>query len=70
MDRGREAGDQGQGIHFHGDRAIPEWSFQLDGDQAILGQGDVLLRDGRPEHVLEEVGSPEVVLGADAACRV
>jgi len=49
MDRGREAGDQGQGIHFHRNRAIPEGFLQLDGDQAFLGEGDVLLGDRRPQ---------------------
>jgi hypothetical protein len=47
MDSGREAGDQGQGIHLDADRAIPERFLQLDGDQAILGEGDVFLGDGR-----------------------
>jgi len=66
MDRGREAGDQGKRIHFHGDRTVPERPLQLDGDEPLLGQGDVLGGNGRSEHVLEEVGSPEVVLGAGA----
>jgi hypothetical protein len=54
MDRGREAGNQGQGIHFHRDGAIPEWFLELDGDQAFLGEGDVLLGDRRPQHVVME----------------
>jgi hypothetical protein len=66
MDRGREAGDQGQGIHFHRDRAIPEGFLWLDGDQAFLGEGDVLLGHLRPEHILEQVGSADIVFGADA----
>jgi hypothetical protein len=64
MDSGREAGDQGQGIHLDADRAIPERFLQLDGDQAILGEGDVFLGDGRAKHVFEKVGSADIVLGA------
>jgi hypothetical protein len=64
MHRGREAGDQGQGIHFHGDRAIPEWFLELDGDQAFLGENDVLGGDRWPQHVVEQVVSAHVVLGA------
>jgi len=37
----RWPGDQGQGIHFHRDRAIPEGFLELDGDQPVLGEGDV-----------------------------
>jgi hypothetical protein len=70
VDRGRKPRYQGEGVPFDADGAISEWLIELDGDQALVGQGDVLLGDGRPEHVLEQVGSALVVLGADAGSRV
>jgi hypothetical protein len=39
----------------------------LDGDQAILGEGDVLLGDGRAQHVAQQVASADVVLGEEAS---
>ncbi len=70
MDGGREAGDQGQGIHLDADRAITKGFFQLDGDQAIFGEGDVLGGDGRAKHVFEKVGPADIVLGAGAGMGV
>ena len=50
MHRGCEARDQGQRIHFDRDGTVAERFLELDGDQTISGQGDVLLRDGGPQH--------------------
>jgi hypothetical protein len=66
MHRGREAREKGEGVHFDADRAIPEGFLQLDGDQPVVGEADVPLGDGGPEHVLEKVGSAHVVFCADA----
>jgi hypothetical protein len=70
MDRGREAGNQGQGIHFHRDGAIPEWFLELDGDQAVVGEGDVLGGDRWPQHVTQQVVSAHLVLGAGTGMGV
>ncbi len=63
---GRGQGGQGQGIHLDADHAIAEGFLQLDGDQHVLGEGDVLGGDGRAKHVAKKVGPAHVVLGAGA----
>ena len=70
MDGGSEARNQGQGIHLDADGAIPKRFLQLDGDEPILGEGDVLGGDGRAKHVAKKVGSADIVLRAGAGMGV
>jgi len=70
MHGGREARDQGQGIHLDADGTVAERFLELDGDQTVSSQGDVLLRDGGPQHVVEQVGPADIVLGPSTGSSV
>ena len=64
MHRGCQPRDERQRVHLDRDGAIPERTFQFHRDQAVGRQRDVLLGDGRSQHVLEQLFAAKIVLGA------
>ena len=51
--RGQPA-EQGQRIHVDGDGPVGVGLLQDDADQAVLTALELLLRDGRPQHVAQQ----------------
>jgi hypothetical protein len=62
-----ETTKQRQRIHQGGDGAVGEGSLEDDADQAVLALLDLILRNGRAQHVCSSASRPE---GSSAPARV
>ena len=68
--RGREPGEQREGIHVHRGGAVAERPLQRDAHQLVGQQAQPLLRDRRAQNVLDELVLAGRVVGAHGGAGV